>query len=95
LRFATSNEEPALSGGFRYKIFPVNDPAKEPPQSEPDEAEPRYPNSFVVAVSREQWERDFDQNVEIGLAKPGETYSDYIRSLHRIFGFVCMGHHRH
>ena len=47
------------------------------------------PNSFAVPLSREEWERDFDLYVELGLAKPGETYEEYLRALSRDF-IVCM-----
>jgi hypothetical protein len=34
--------------------------------------------SFVVPVSREEWERDLERSVKMGLAFPGETYEQYL-----------------
>ena len=54
------------------------------------DAEPKpIPNSFAVPISREEWKRDLDLHVKMGLAKPGETYEDYIRELARDF-IVCL-----
>lgn len=44
---------------------------------------------FVVAIPRDQWDREYEQNIELGLVKPGETYDDYIKALGRDFGWVC------
>ena len=41
-----------------------------------------FQEGFVVALSREDWERDYLQYLKLGLAKPGETYEDYLAALH-------------
>lgn len=58
-----------------------------------DNEELRFPNSTVVALSEEEWNERLPENIELSISKIGETYSDYLRKLNRIFGFVCMGHH--
>jgi len=49
------------------------------------------PKGFIVPLSREEWERELDHNVELGLAEPGETYEQYIGKLGRDF-IVCLHH---
>lgn len=47
--------------------------------------------SFVVPVSHEEWERDLERSIELGLAFPGETYEQYLDSIRRDPRFVlCM-----
>lgn len=53
----------------------------------------RFPQSFVVALSREEWERNLEQNIELGICTPGETYEGYLTALAEDFEFVCNPDH--
>jgi hypothetical protein len=57
-----------------------------------DSSEPkkRFGNSRVIALTRSEWERDLETNVELGLATPGETYEEYLDDLRKDFGWVCV-----
>ena len=41
------------------------------------------PKGFIVPLSREEWERELDHNVELGLAEPGETYEHCLLAPHQ------------
>jgi hypothetical protein len=49
--------------------------------------------SFLIPVSRKEWEEELERSIEIGLAFPGETYEQYLDSVRRDPRFVlCMPH---
>jgi len=49
----------------------------------------RQLKGFLIPVSREEWYRELDHSVEIGLAEPGETYEEYLRKASRDW-IVCL-----
>ncbi len=49
--------------------------------------------SFVSALSREEWEEGLEQSIEMGLAKPGETYEDYLNAIRSDSRFIVRGPH--
>jgi hypothetical protein len=49
--------------------------------------------SFVSALSREEWEEGLEFSIEMGLAKPGETYEDYLNAIRRDPRFIVCGPH--
>lgn len=52
----------------------------------PSDDDIRYGN-FYYPVSREEWEANLDENIKNGLAKPGETYEQYLATLlHYTYG---------
>jgi hypothetical protein len=54
--------------------------------------EPLYRDN-LIAIPQDEWERELEQNIELGLASPGETYRDYIAKLHHMFDSFCQGYH--
>ena len=34
--------------------------------------------SVFKPISREEWKQGLDESIRLGLAKPGETYEDYL-----------------
>jgi hypothetical protein len=34
--------------------------------------------SVFKPISREEWEQGLDESIRLGLAKPGETYEEYL-----------------
>ena len=55
------------------------------------QAEPKpnwKPKGFLVALTRKEWEDELEHNLEVGLAKPGETYEDYLRGISDD-GWIC------
>ena len=47
---------------------------------------------FLVALTRKDWEQEV---LQLGLAKPGETYEDYIRGIADDGWIACMpGDHK-
>ncbi len=50
----------------------------------------RFGDSFVVPLSRTEWEEERERDVALGLANPDETYEDYLDGLRRDFLSVCF-----
>ena len=44
----------------------------------------------VSALSREEWYSGLEESVALGLAKPGETYEEYLQGLYDDFDSVYV-----
>ena len=42
-------------------------------------------------ISREEWKQGLDQSIRMGLAKPGETYEEYLAAAADAFSGLDMG----
>jgi hypothetical protein len=56
------------------------------------QAQHESPNSFIAPVTRAEWEQELESSVEMGIAKPGETYEEYLASLRKRGFIVCSLH---
>jgi hypothetical protein len=41
--------------------------------------------SIFKPISREEWEQGLEESIRLGLAKPGETYDDYLAAASSAF----------
>jgi len=48
--------------------------------------------SFSKPISREEWEQGLDESIRLGLAKPGETYEEYLAAAAGAFSDLDMSH---
>jgi hypothetical protein len=47
--------------------------------------------SLFKPISREEWEQGLDESIRMGLAKPGETYEEYLAAATGAFSGLDMG----
>ena len=47
--------------------------------------------SFFKPICREEWEQGLDESIRMGLAKPGETYEEYLAAAADAFSGLDMG----
>lgn len=56
------------------------------------QAQDESPNSCIAPVTRAEWEQELENSVEMGIAKPGETYEEHLASLRKRGFIVCSLH---
>lgn len=70
-----SNDEQLEPRYERLSQSPNGEVSNDPGQHlNPSQTQHESPNSFIVPVTRAEWEQELESSVEMGIAKPGETY---------------------
>jgi hypothetical protein len=46
--------------------------------------------SFFMPISRKEWEQGLEESIRMGLAKPGETYEEYLAAAASAFSGLDM-----